>query len=198
MALTQDIWNQAAVARAKIASAEGLDDDYKERLFEIISLTTSATNGISPEEKIQKLTEAMHSMTISQVEFITHINKIISKTLEDSLEDHSNKIREMIASTNQTIQTSIANATLSHCKTCKAMEHAEEVEKENARNKIIEELGGKKTEETPPPTKKIDWVEFWQKSLVQVLLQPWLWLVLAVSALSPHGVNLINALKDLF
>lgn len=51
MALTQEIWNQAAEARAKIAGAE-MDEKLKDNLYKIISLTTEATNGISPEEKI--------------------------------------------------------------------------------------------------------------------------------------------------
>lgn len=198
MALTQDIWNQAAEARAKIASAD-LDEKQREQLYKIISLTTTATNGISPEEKIQKLTEAMHAMTISQVEFITHINKFLSKTLTESLAEHSEKISNMIAITNQTIQSSIANATLSHCKTCKAMNHAEEVEKEEARNKIIEELGGGQ-KGTPVDTKgnKIDWIVFWQKTISQMITQPWMWIVMAVASLSPYGVNLLNAIRDLF
>lgn len=112
-------------------------------------------------------------MTISQVEFITHINKFLSETLEKSLNEQGEKIANMIATTNQTIQTSIANATISHCKTCKAMEHAEEVEKEEARKKIIEELGGKTTDTSGTTTtvsdngkmEKIDWVIFCQKSL---------------------------------
>lgn len=111
----------------------------------------------------------MHAMTISQVEFITQINKFLSKTLTQSLSEQSKKITDMIATTNQTIQTSIANATISHCKTCKAMEHAEEIEKEEARNKIIEELGGSKTDTktvTDKTEEKESWTAVWHKSIM--------------------------------
>lgn len=192
MAISQQIQNQAAIIRAKIASSNDLDEDYKARLFDLVALTAMATNGISQEEKIQKMTEAMHSLTMSQIEFITHINKTVTKSLEES----SKKIETMIATTQQTIQTTIANATISHCKTCKAMEHAEEIEKEKEYAKLIQEMGGVVKDDSQ--AKSQNWSDFLQKTCSKILIQPWIWIFFAVVSISPYGVNIINAVKDLF
>lgn len=59
--------NQAELAKAKIVNSGYLDDDSKKNLLNIVAITTQATNGISPEEKIQKMTESVLMLTISQV-----------------------------------------------------------------------------------------------------------------------------------
>ena len=57
MAISQEMMNQAELAKAKIVNSGYLDDDSKKNLLNIVAITTQATNGISPEEKIQKITD---------------------------------------------------------------------------------------------------------------------------------------------
>lgn len=202
MAISEKIKNQTTIILAKIAAANDLDKDYKNQLSEMIALTSMATNGISQDEKIQKMTEAMHSLTISQIDFMTTINT----KLKNSLEESSKKLENLITTTQQTLQAAIENATLAHCKTCKAMEHAEEIEREKEYTKLIQEMGLSPKDSTTPTDKTADnstselssWSECLRKTLSKVLVQPWIWIFFAVVSISPYGVNIINAVKDLF
>ena len=103
MALTQEIQDESDLAKSYVANSD-LDDDYKKTLLRLIHISTLTTNGISPEEKIQKMTEAIHLLAISQVTFITKIDEKIEK--------------------------SIQNANIKQCSGCKAMKHAIDVEEE--------------------------------------------------------------------
>lgn len=73
MAISQEMMNQAELAKAKIVNSGYLDDDSKKNLLNIVAITTQATNGISPEEKIQKMTESVLMLTISQVQMATQL-----------------------------------------------------------------------------------------------------------------------------
>lgn len=195
MAISEKIKNQTAIILAKIAAANDLDEDYKNQLYDMISLTTTATNGISQEEKIQKMTEAMHQLTISQIDFITSINKHINKSLIES----SKKIEAMINTTQQTIQTTIQNATISHCQSCKALRHAEDVEKKEAYQSIVNmTTNSSTTSDNITPKKAVTWSEFIQDTFSKVFLQPWVWIFLAIISISPYSVNIIQAIKDIF
>lgn len=77
MAISQEMINQAELAKAKIVNSGYLDDDSKKNLLNIVAITTQATNGISPEEKIQKMTESVLMLTISQVQMATQLPKQI-------------------------------------------------------------------------------------------------------------------------
>lgn len=58
MATTKDMLDDAELAKSYITNSS-MSDDYKKTYIKLINLTTLATNGISPEEKIQKMTEAI-------------------------------------------------------------------------------------------------------------------------------------------
>lgn len=51
------------VANAEIAksyvSNSNLPNDYKQLYIELLNMSTAATNGFSPEQKIQKMTESI-------------------------------------------------------------------------------------------------------------------------------------------
>ena len=101
MATTKDILDDAELAKSYITSSN-MSDDYKRTYLKLINITTMATNGISPEEKIQKMTEAIQLLAVTQGMFISNID---------------NKIEEAVA---------IANKV--QCNECKAMKHAIQVE----------------------------------------------------------------------
>ena len=76
MALTQDIQNSTELAKSQVANST-FSDEYKKLLMQLLNTTAIATNGITPEEKIQKMTEAIQMLAVSQVSFIAHIDEHI-------------------------------------------------------------------------------------------------------------------------
>lgn len=118
MAISQEMINQAELAKAKIVNSGYLDDDSKKNLLNIVAITTQATNGISPEEKIQKMTESVLMLTISQVQMATQLPKQIQENI----------ITAMTAYGNQ------------KCQTCKAMLHVDKCEKEEAIKHRVDDL----------------------------------------------------------
>lgn len=58
MALSQEIYDSTELAKVQVANSD-LSDDYKASLLKLLNIAALATNGIKPEEKIQKMTEAI-------------------------------------------------------------------------------------------------------------------------------------------
>ena len=56
--MDQEIINSAELAKTYITNSE-LSDDYKKTYLRLINISTLATNGITVEEKIQKMTECI-------------------------------------------------------------------------------------------------------------------------------------------
>jgi len=81
MALTQAVINESEIAKNYVMNSD-LDEDYKETLIDLINTSMIATNGISPEEKIQKMTNSIQKLAISQVGLIKSIKQIIQETLK--------------------------------------------------------------------------------------------------------------------
>lgn len=108
MALSQEIYDSTELAKVQVANSD-LSDDYKASLLKLLNIAALATNGIKPEEKIQKMTEAIQMLAVSQIAFITHID-------------------ERIFEINRR-----------QCADCKAMKVANEIEEAEKNKKIIEE-----------------------------------------------------------
>ena len=107
MALSKEILEEAELAKNHLMNSS-LDDRCKKSLLRLLNTTTLATNGLSVEEKIQKITESIHGLILSQITFLDTVDKKI---------DTANKAQ---------------------CVNCKAMHHANEVEEEKERQKIID------------------------------------------------------------
>lgn len=58
MAATKEMLDEADIAKTYVVNSD-MTDDQKHTYLKLIHITTEATNGISPEEKIQKMTEAI-------------------------------------------------------------------------------------------------------------------------------------------
>ena len=108
MALSKEILEEAELAKNHLMNSS-LDDRCKKSLLRLLNTTTLATNGLSVEEKIQKITESIHGLILSQITFLDTVDKKI---------DTANKAQ---------------------CVSCKAMRHANEVEAEKEHQKIIEQ-----------------------------------------------------------
>ena len=108
MALSKEIEEEVELAKNHLMSS-GLDDRCKKSLLRLLNTATLATNGLSVEEKIQKITEAIFGLVLSQLTFLDTVDK------------------------------KIENANKAQCVSCKAMKHANEVEEEEKNRKLIED-----------------------------------------------------------
>ena len=179
MALSQEIQDESELAKSYVANSD-LDDDYKKTLLRLIHISTLTTNGISPEEKIQKMTEAIHLLAITQVSFITKVDEKIQK--------------------------SIQNANNNQCQTCKAMKHANDVEEEEKWKEKLSEYKQKmgitddndskntqKTDETSIQT-DISMLD----TIKQICLKPYVWIFGSVLVFSPYGIEILKTLIQCF
>ena len=179
MALSQEIQDESDLAKSYVANSD-LDDDYKKTLLRLIHISTLTTNGISPEEKIQKMTEAIHLLAISQVTFITKIDEKIEK--------------------------SIQNANIKQCSGCKAMKHANDVEEEEKWKEKLSEYKKKmgitddndqknmqKLEESSSQT-SLSMLD----TIKQICLKPYVWIFGSVLVFSPYGMEILKTLIQCF
>ena len=167
MALSQEILNESELAKSYITNSD-FDDNYKKSLLSLINLTTLSTNGISPEEKIQKMTEAIHLLAITQVSFITKVDEKIEK--------------------------SITNANIRQCSSCKAMKHALKAEEEEKKQEIINAYkianGINDDEDIDEDTYKLP--KTWAETLKTILMKPYFWVFASILAISPYGCEVIK------
>ena len=73
MALSQETIDSTELAKLDVANSD-LDENYKKAMLRLLNISTMATNGISVDEKIQKMTEAIHLLVISQIGFVTKVD----------------------------------------------------------------------------------------------------------------------------
>ena len=104
--ISKEVLEETEFAKSHLMNSS-LDDRCKKSLLRLLNTATLATNGISTEEKIQKITEAIQGLVLSQITFLDAVDKKIQ----------------------------IANK--EQCKNCKAMSHANDVEREEAKKKLI-------------------------------------------------------------
>lgn len=166
--MNQQIVDDAELAKSYITSSS-MSDDYKKAYIKLLNITTMATNGLSPEDKIQKMTEAIQLLAITQGMYMVNIEK----TIDDAVQKANQK----------------------QCASCKAMKHAMEVEEEEKNRKLIEDwkaangIVDKKDEEAED-----GWVRF----LKQLLLKPYVYVVVSILAISPYGIEIIRMIMHIW
>lgn len=106
MSLSKDIIEDAEFAKHHLMQSS-LDEKCKKQLLKLLDVSTEATNGISLEEKVQKITEAIQGMIISQITFLDSIDKKIVSTHEQ------------------------------RCNECKALKIANDIEEQKRQEEII-------------------------------------------------------------
>lgn len=176
MALSQEIEDESELAKSYVANSD-LDDDYKKTLLRLIHISTHTTNGISPEEKIQKMTEAIHLLAITQVSFIAKVDEKIQK--------------------------SIQNANNNQCQICKAMKHANDVEEEERWKEKLSEYKQKmgihddndQNNTTNSDNKtNISIIE----TIKQICLKPYVWIFGSILVFSPYGTEILKLIFQFF
>lgn len=148
-----------------------MSDDYKKVYLRLINTSTLATNGISPDEKIQKMTECIQLLAITQGMYLANIDKKIQQAI-----DVSNK---------------------KQCESCKAMKHANDIEKEQREKELIENYittSGIKIDNNVKDTVDMSW----QTVIKEILLKPYVYVVFCLITISPYGVDILKTLLNFF
>lgn len=167
MAISKEILEETEFAKNHLLQSN-LDDKCKKSLLRLINISTTATNGISLEEKVQKVTEAVCGMVLSQITFLDSVDK------------------------------KIENANKEQCNSCKAMRHALDVEEQKKQEEIIndwkEANGYKDPKDSQANSSSVTIIGV----VKTILVKPWAWLFGSVLVFSPYGVQIVNALLDFY
>ena len=164
--VTKEVLEEAEFAKNHLMNSN-LDDRCKKSLLRLLNTATIATNGISTEEKIQKITEAIQGLVLSQITFLDAVDK------------------------------KIENANKAQCKSCKAMAHANAIEEEEQKEKLINEwkaANGIDDKKLSDKQQDDTWIGF----LKQLLLKPGMWIVVTLLIISPYGVEIVKMMLDAF
>ena len=170
MALSKETLEATEFAKSQIMNSD-LDENVKKQLHNLLNVSMMATNGLSVEEKIQKITECISNLAILQFTFL------------------------------QTVDARIAKANKEQCKSCSAMKHADEVKFEKQRQEIIEQwkkangiIDGNQTQTKNPEDNDDSLIGFFKR----LLMKPYAWIFGSLVVISPYGVDIVNAILQIW
>lgn len=170
MALAQETLEDTEFAKQQVMSLN-VDQTWKKQMMRLLNTSVEATNGITVEEKIQKITEIMHGLVVSQVAFINSIDR---------------KIEEAAAN---------------RCRDCKAMKHAEEIDYQKRKEQIIKQWkaeNGIKSDDASKDSDETTSSDSWMDVVKKLLLKPGIWIFGTVLVISPYGVDILKTLLEFF
>lgn len=169
MATSQDILEESEIAKSYVNNSD-FSIDYKRVFLKLINTATVATNGITPEEKIQMMTESICLLAQTQVMFAKSVDEKIQKAIE--------------------------SANTKQCDSCKAMKHAIDMQRKADREKLIEQLRQDgvipREDLTPAPAVDASSDMTWTQILKTVLTKPWAYVFMSIAVFSPYGVQILD------
>lgn len=168
MAISKEIIEETELAKNHLMQSS-LDDKCKKSLLRLINVSTTATNGLSLEEKVQKVTEAICGMVLSQITFLDSVDKKIEKSNTEQ------------------------------CKSCKAMKLANDVEEQKKQEEIInawKEANGYKEPSSKSSDEPADHSIY--GTIKTILVKPYAWIFGSILVFSPYGVQIVNAILNFF
>src|SRR5574344_1102089 len=171
MALNQEAVEDAELTKNYIINYD-LSDKYKSLYVKLLSISTMATNGITPDEKIQKMTETIQLLVIAQG--IATVD------------------------TDKKIAASIAAANLKQCSDCKAMKYVTVTEQHEHEQEIIDEYKKANGLIDADEGKKASGSSTMTDSIFKMLASPYPWIAICVSVFSPFAVDIVKALLAFF
>lgn len=172
MSTTKAILDDAELAKSYITGST-MSDQYKRAYLRLINISTMATNGITQEEKIQKMTECIQLLAITQGMYL--------------------------ASIDSKIELAIDKANANQCHDCKAMKHAKDIEREKHDQVLIDsylkKLGINKNQtiKNQKPTEQT-----WTDVCKTILIKPYIYAVFCLMIISPYGVDIVKTLCEFF
>ncbi len=168
MALQKEILEETEMAKNHLMQSN-LDEKCKKSLLRLLNISTLATNGISLEEKVQKITEIIYGLVLSQITFLDSVDR------------------------------KIECANREQCKSCKAMKLANDVEEQKKQEEIIaawKEANGYrdtgKKDGVDPDALSIS------GTIKAVLMKPYAWVFASILVFSPYGVQIVDAILNFF
>lgn len=167
MPTTKTMLDDAELAKNYIINSD-LSDEYKRTYLRLLNISTMATNGITPEQKIQKMTECIQLLAITQAMYIINIDEKIETTIEKSSK-HTN------------------------CSNCKAMQFVNAAEQEQHDKELIANYVQKShinEHNTTFDTEDLTWTTL----IKTILLKPYIYVVLCLLTISPYSVEIVKTL----
>ena len=167
MSVSKEIFEETEFAKNHLMQTN-LDEKCKKSLLRLLNISAMATNGLSLEEKVQKVTEAICGMVVSQITFLDSVDKKI---------DAANK---------------------EQCTQCKAMKLANDVEEQKKQEEIInawKEANGYKDEAKKSANASELSILGVVKT---ILVAPYAWVFGCILVFSPYGVQIVNAILNFF
>ena len=169
MSMSKQITDDAELAKSYITNSN-LSDEYKRAYLKLINISTLATNGITPEEKIQKMTECIQLLAVTQGMYLASIDR--------------------------KIETAIEKANIRQCSNCKAMHHANYVEQQEHEKEIIgkylESIGYDESQNQQQA--ELSWTNVFK----QALIKPYIYVVACLLIISPYGVEITKLILQFF
>lgn len=173
MSTTKAILDDAELAKSYITGS-AMSDQYKRAYLRLINISTMATNGITQEEKIQKMTECIQLLAITQGMYL--------------------------ASIDSKIELAIDKANANQCHDCKAMKHANDIEREKhdkvLLDSYLEKLGISKDQTLQKNQKTTE--QSWLDVCKTILIKPYIYVVFCLMIISPYGVDIVKTLCEFF
>lgn len=178
MAMSPEISENYELTKNHVLQSD-LPDSDKNTALKLLNICALATNGISMEEKIQKMSESVFSLISWQMKFLTSINAIVE---------------------NQT-----KKEYLTHCKECKGYKHAVEVEKEKEQQELLDAylktMGIRKPlkEQRDSLNDNMSQIPHsFCDTIKMILLKPYPYIFLSIAVFSPFIVDILKLIFSRF
>jgi len=99
-----------------------------------------------------------------------------------------------------TVDKKIEKANKEQCVNCKAMAHAEVVEAEETKKKLIDDWKAANgiSDDDLKQDQKDSSESTWSDILKRIIAQPGMWIFLTILTISPYGVDIVKALLQFF
>lgn len=164
MATSKIILDDAELAKNYVINSD-MSDEYKRTYLRLINISTLATNGITPEQKIQKMTECIQLLAITQVMYIVDMDKRLNTNIDSKIEDK--------------------------CKTCKAVQYVDNIEQEQHDKDLIENyISSSHIEDKTVSKEDMSWMHV----LKTILTKPYIYVVFALMMISPYSVEIVKTI----
>ena len=167
MATTKIILDDAELAKTYVINSN-MSDEYKQAYIRLLNISTTATNGITPEQKIQKMTECLQLLAVTQAMYVIDMDK--------------------------RIQSNIEKITDEKCENCKAVQYVNTLEQEQHDKDLIANYITKSHIEDTLDTNKSSEDMTWMHVLKTVLTKPYIYVVLSLMMISPYSVEIVKTI----
>lgn len=193
MSMKESIASEAELAKSTVLNST-IDDDTKRNLVLLISKAAYATNGITPEEKIQYMTECMSSLASVLALYISKTSsQIISleqrfdNEYPDSELEKIQKFEHMLSEVEQFRNTNgvVPNIRING-------ENFKDLIDKNSKYIVSKMLNANDNDKNLKGNKLLVW------SIVNILKKPYFWIFASVAVCSPFIVDIINAILRAF